>query len=98
MEDPSTDILERLKHPENETKRKKSQNNLLIRNALNLVFIILALITMGCIGYYFYTEGETPMWCYFLGIVAVIVKMCESMLRMPWLNKSEGIRTHRRHR
>ena len=98
MQDNHSDILERLKHPEEEVQRRKAQNNLFLRNILNILFMVMALITMGCIGYFFYTKGETPMWCYFLGIIAVIIKMCESMLRMPWLSKSSGIPTHRRRR
>ena len=99
MQDNHSDLLERLKHPEEEeARRQKVQNNLFLRNILNLLFILLALVTMAGIGYFFFSGKDTPMWCYYLGIVAVIVKMCESMIRMPWLHKSNGIPTHRRRR
>ena len=40
------DILERLKHPEREPERRKMTRNLFIRNVLNSVFILMALVAM----------------------------------------------------
>lgn len=81
MQEPDTDILERLKHPEDETERRKMSRMLYIRNVLNSIFILLALIAMGGIGYHI---GKTPpLWCYILALVAVIFKMAEAALRMP---------------
>lgn len=84
---------------QSEKEDRKSRRLWLIRNVLNLLFIIMAIITMVCIGMHF-GEDETPMWCYLLGIIAVIIKMCESLLRMPGLRRNSGnpYRTHRRRR
>ena len=86
MYNNDSDILERLAHPEREHKHPKRSRLLIVRNILNLLFIITALAAMICIGWHF-NEPETPMWCYAIGIVAVIIKMCEAMLRMPGLIK-----------
>ena len=101
MQDNKSDLLERLAHPELEEKRleQASKNNhlLFIRNILNFIFIVLALVTMGAIGYYF-TEPVIPMWCFLLGVIAVIVKMFEAFLRMPYMNKQNHIRYGHRSR
>ena len=100
MQDESSDILERLKHPElEEARRKERKGNtrfLWLRNILNLVFILLSIATMVSIGWY-WNEPFTPMWCFFLGFVAVIIKMFEAFLRMPYLSKQKGIKQHARH-
>ncbi len=41
------DILERLRHPERETERRKMSRNLFLRNILNSLFILLAVVAMG---------------------------------------------------
>lgn len=80
------DILERLKHPELEKQRHKPDNNLFVRNILNSVFMLMAAIAM--IGLVITWSNDTrPVWCYMLGMLAVIVKMIEAMLRMPGLLK-----------
>ena len=44
-DDPS-DILERLRHPEREAARRNDQKLLFLRNVLNTVFILMAVIAM----------------------------------------------------
>ena len=76
-----SDILERLAHPELEQERRKMSRMLYIRNVLNSIFIILAVIAMIGIGL---SWGDvTPSWCLIIALIAVIVKMAEAALRMP---------------
>ena len=76
-----SDILERLAHPEREQERRKISRMLYIRNVLNSIFIILAVIAMIGIGL---SWGDvTPSWCLIIALIAVIVKMAEAALRMP---------------
>ena len=76
-----SDILERLAHPEREQERRKMSRMLYIRNMLNSVFILLAVIAMIGIGL---SWGDvTPSWCLIIALIAVIVKMAEAALRMP---------------
>lgn len=79
-------ILERLKHPELEEERRKMNRNLFIRNIINSVFIILAIIAMIGITL---TDSQSPshLWWYGLGLLAVIIKMVEAVMRMPGLKK-----------
>ena len=78
-----SDILERLAHPEREQERRKISRMLYIRNVLNSIFIILAVIAMIGIGL---SWGDvTPSWCLIIALIAVIVKMAEAALRMPYM-------------
>lgn len=79
------DILERLKHPEQEKERRKMSKNLFIRNMLNSLFILMAIIAM--IGILVTDKGSNLTAWYGLGVFAVIIKMVEVMLRMPGLKK-----------
>ena len=72
------DILERLKHPEREPERRKMTRNLFIRNVLNSVFSLMALVAM--VGLLVVKQQPYLMWCYWLGLFAVIVKMAEVAL------------------
>ena len=78
------DILERLKHPERETARRKMSRNLFLRNILNSLFILLAVVAMGGI---LLADTKNMMPWYIVGLFAVIVKMVEVMLRMPGIKK-----------
>lgn len=81
--DNDTDILERLRHPEQQHKRQKMTRNLFVRNVLNGLFMIIALIAMlGII-----IAKEYVMVWYAVGLFAVIIKMVEVMLRMPGFKK-----------
>ncbi|MFW5546062.1 MAG: hypothetical protein ACOCNS_01625 [Bacteroidales bacterium] len=79
------DILERLEHPEREPERRKMTRNLFIRNILNSVFILMALVAM--VGLLIVKQQPYLMWCYWLGLFAVIVKMVEVALRLPGMKK-----------
>ena len=85
-EDSDKDILERLRHPELEGERRKMSRNLFMRNILNSVFILLAIIAM--VGIVVSAKGErSKMLWYGLGLYAVIIKMVEVVLRMPGIKK-----------
>ena len=79
------DILERLKHPEREVERRKMSRNLFIRNILNSLFIILAIVAM--VGIVLAEKGDKLMLWYGLGLFAVVIKMVEVVLRMPGIKK-----------
>ena len=80
--DHDNDILERLKHPEQEAERRKTSRNLFLRNILNSIFILLAIIAMVGIVLTDATDGGLIKW-YGVGLFAVVVKMVEVVLRMP---------------
>jgi len=85
---PSTednDILERLRHPEREAQRHKMSRSLFVRNILNGVFIILAIIAMT--GIVATGKNGNIMTWYALGLFAVVIKMVEVILRMPGMKK-----------
>lgn len=83
--DNDKNILERLKHPEMEARKRKAGKNLFIRNILNSLFILLAIIAM--VGILFADKGSSLTIWYGLGLFAVLIKMVEVVLRMPGLNK-----------
>lgn len=84
--DNENDILERLKHPEQEADKRKISKNLFVRNILNSLFILMAVIAM--IGITISDkEGSHLMTWYGLGLFAVVVKMVEVMLRMTGKSK-----------
>ena len=80
----TSDWLERLKHPERkEPKRRRMTRNLFIRNILNALFIIVALVAMiGII-----VAKEHVMVWYSVVLFAVISNMVELLLRMPGIKK-----------
>lgn len=82
----SNDILERLRHPEREAERRRPDRLFMLRNLLNVIFIIMAAVAMVGIAISWGT-ATSPMWCYVFGLVAVVIKMMEVMLRMPGLLK-----------
>lgn len=87
MQNNDNDILERLKHPEREPERRRTGRNLFLRNVLNAVFMIMAVAAMVGIAVN-WDSREDAMWCYILGLLAVVVKMAEALLRMPDLLKN----------
>ncbi len=76
------DILERLKHPEQEAERRKKHQHLFFRNVLNAIFMLLAAVAMAGI-VISWNNPEMPRWCYVVGLIAVLVKMVEALFRMP---------------
>ncbi|MGN0087106.1 MAG: mechanosensitive ion channel protein MscS [Alloprevotella sp.] len=79
----SPDYLERLQHPEREPERKRNTGNLFLRNILNAVFMLLAAACMT--GLLILPAYKTQ--CYIVGLIAVVIKMVEVILRMPGLKK-----------
>ena len=62
--------------------RKQQDKTLFVRNILNSVFIILAIASM--LGVLIAKPGTTALHiCYATGLVAILVKMAEVMMRMP---------------
>lgn len=86
MQEEENDILERLKHPEREAQRRRPDRMLFLRNILNSVFILLAVVAMVGIALSWKAESSAT-WGYAVGIIAVLVKMIEALLRMPGLLK-----------
>lgn len=92
-----SDILERLKHPEREAERRKVSRSLYLRNVLNSIFILLALVAMLGIGLHW--GSPAPTWCYVVALIAVLVKIAEAALRMPsMLQKPRTSRFDKRER
>ncbi len=77
------DILEQLRHPEQRRQKQQMSRNLFIRNILNVLFIIVALVAMVGI----LVSKEHIMVWYVVGLFAVMIKMVEVMLRMPGFKK-----------
>ena len=71
-----------------EAKRKQDKT-LFVRNILNSIFIILAIVAM--VGVLVSKAGTTALYVsYGIGIVSILVKMGEVMIRMPrMLRKTE---------
>ena len=79
-------MFERFSHSEqDERQRMKERKMLLLRNILNAVFMLLAVVTM--IGVWAFPE-YTNQW-YIIGLVAVCIKIVEVMFRMPGMKKSK---------
>lgn len=96
-------FLETVKHgkdAEEVEQERHEQRLFVVRNMLNCLFIILALVAMAGIGYYWYS-GNTAirLWSIGTGIIAVLLKMVEATLRMSaMIKKPQGIRSHQRKR
>lgn len=71
-----------------EAKRKQDKT-LFVRNILNSIFIILAIVAM--VGVLVSKAGTAALYVsYGIGIVSILVKMGEVMIRMPrMLRKTE---------
>ena len=79
-------MFERFSHSEqDERQRMKERKMLLLRNILNAVFMLLAVVTM--IGVWAFPE-YTNQW-YIIGLVAVCIKIVEVMFRMPGMKKNK---------
>lgn len=80
MNDP---LIERLRAQRREKGERHNSRNLFIRNVLNTLFILIAIIAMVGI----MVDKTHPMIWYGVGLFAVLIKMVEVMLRMPGLKK-----------
>ena len=79
-------MFERFSHSEqDERQRMKERKMLLLRNILNAVFMLLAVVTM--IGVWAFPE-YTNQW-YIIGLVAVCIKIVEVMFRMPGMKNNK---------
>lgn len=67
-------------------ERKRYNRNLLLRNWLNGIFMLMAVVAMaGLVLFSKSKEGLSA--CYAIGLLAVIIKMVEVVMRMPGLKK-----------
>ena len=61
---------------------RRERRNLIIRNCLNGLFIVLALIAI--VGVLYFRAGERGLTLsYGIAILAIIVKMVEAIFRLP---------------
>ncbi len=87
---PTTDGTQR---PVNPFKKKLEEDqaqqrggHLMLRNVLNAVFMLMALVAM--VGIVASSQGSPLMMVWYaLGLVAVMVKMVEVMLRVPFMKR-----------
>lgn len=69
-----------------EEQAQQRGNHLMLRNVLNAVFMLMALIAM--VGIVASPQGSTLIMVWYgLGLVAVLVKMVEVMLRVPFMKR-----------
>ena len=61
---------------------RRQHRILVIRNWLNSIFIVLALLAIAGV-LYFKAGGRGLMISYGIGVLAVLIKMVEAMFRMP---------------
>lgn len=75
--------------------RQAEKPFLFLRNILNGVFILLAILAM--IGIAVFKNGTTEMTIsYYIGIVAVLVKFAEVVLRMPAFRNNSFLKAPRK--
>lgn len=76
---------DRLEHDNLGKQHTKSNSNLLIRNILNIIFIIVSIIAMVCV---VYSQQIGSLYVgYGIGLFAILIKMVEIVFRMPGLRK-----------
>lgn len=80
---PEDELLKKLQEKKQLRRKQRMTRNLFIRNILNALFMLVALIAMlGIV-----MNKERAMVWYAVGLFAVIIKMVEVMLRMPGIKK-----------
>lgn len=68
------------------SRKHQTKNRLFLRNILNGIFILLSLISI--IGVILSPAGSRALMAsYMIGLVAILIKMVEVMLRMPGIRK-----------
>lgn len=67
-------------------ERQRYNRNLLMRNWLNGIFMLMAVGAMAGL-MLFSKSKESLMACYAIGLLAVVIKMVEVVMRMPGLKK-----------
>ncbi len=72
----------RKKQRDEQQELRRQHRILVIRNWLNSIFIVLALLAIA--GVLYFKAGERGlMISYGIGVLAVLIKMVEAMFRMP---------------
>ena len=71
------DILEQLRQSRQARQKRRMTHNLFLRNILNSIFIIVALVAMIGI---LVDNTRTMLW-YSVGLFAVIIKMVEVVIK-----------------
>lgn len=67
-------------------EQKRERKMLIIRNWLNSIFIILSIIAI--IGVLVFNGGDVRLYySYGIAVIAVIIKMVETMFRMPGIGR-----------
>ena len=76
-----------LKRQEEELEVQRKERRLLfVRNIVNGIFMLLAVVAM--VGIVVFSNSETgTMWSYCIGLVAVLVKMVEVCMRLGKMKK-----------
>jgi len=82
------DFLDRLNAPTDQQayeidSERKGRRELFLRNILNSIFMLMAVIAMAGIGYAMYKESQQIYTISIgIGLAAVLIKMVEATLRM----------------
>lgn len=67
-------------------EQKRQRKMLVIRNWLNSIFIVLAIIAI--VGVLVFKSGDAGLYySYGIAVIAVIIKMVETMFRMPGIGR-----------
>jgi len=67
-------------------EKRRANRNLFLRNWLNGIFMLIAVVAMA--GLLLFSDSERGLAvCYALGLMAVVIKMVEVVMRMPGLKK-----------
>lgn len=63
-------------------ERRRQRRNLMIRNWLNGIFMLLAVVAIigVCV---FDAKDRRLFWSYGVGVLAVLIKMVEAIFRLP---------------
>lgn len=97
------EFLDRLNAPEEQqaalsATEQKERKILFIRNILNCVFMLLAVVAMAGIGYALYKDSQQFYTISIgVGLTAVLIKMIEATMRMSnMLQKPQGPKRRKR--
>ena len=82
MTEEKSEIFNPFERNQLSAEERKKRNQLRFRNVLNIAFMVLALIAMVGIGLGLKNDQPSD-WAYAVGVIAVLVKFAEAMLRMP---------------
>ena len=80
MEKDARDFLQSIRHKKNVTPQKPYR--LKLRNWLNTIFIVLAIVTIAL--YYIYPLPDGKIAIFTTGCIAVLIKTTEVTIRMTY--------------